>query len=175
MEPIVGGDEEPMAVVNPYEDDFDMEDDLPLDDLGVGAPTKAQKQAVLRLHQNTGYRAPLRLAKALAIAGAAPELIKAAKEIRCDTCLEHRRPASHRPASLPKPWNFGDQVHVDLVAVKDLHGETIWVMHGVDVPGGSDHGSKVCRRGCEVLANFVDSHFGSPKSGGGGLWPRVYL
>ena len=119
-EPELGDDAPPMDLADPYEEDF--EGDVPFPD--TVQPTKAQQQAVLRLHQNTGHRSPLRLAKALAIAGACPEVIKAAKELKCETCMENRRPASHQPSSLPKPRHFGDQVHVDLVAVKDLHGAT---------------------------------------------------
>ena len=116
------------------EDDFDAEDDLPVED--AARPTSAQRQAVLRLHQNTGHRAPLRLAKALAIAGASPEVIRAAKEIKCDVCAENAKPPPHRPASLPRPRQFRDQVHVDLVAVKNIHGMTSWVMHGIDSVSG---------------------------------------
>lgn len=129
------GEADPMPV-EPYEDDFDLMDDLGEAVEQANEPTKAQKQAVLRLHQNTGHRSPLRLAKALAISGASPELIKAAKNLQCEICHEQRRPNVPRPASLSKPRQFGDQVHVDLVAVKDRAQETFWIMHGIDAISG---------------------------------------
>ena len=63
-------------------------------------------------------------------------MIKAAKEVKCETCMENRRPAPHRPSSLAKPRHFGDQVHVDLVAVKDLHGASFRITHGIDAVSG---------------------------------------
>ena len=113
------------------EDDFGAEDDLPVED--AARPTSAQRQAVLRLHQNTSHRASCRLAKALAIAGTSPKVIRAAKEIKCDVYVENAKPPPHRPVSLPRPRQFGDQVHVDLVSVKNIHGMTSWVMHGIDL------------------------------------------
>ena len=150
---------------NPLEDDFDVEDDVKVDQAGV--PTRAQKQAVLRLHQNTGHRAPLRLAKALATVGASPEVIRAAKEIQCEVCNETRRPPPHRPSSLPKPRQFGDQVHVDLVAVKDLHDQTIWVMHGIDAASGFQVAQTMEAKSSDEVVKFFNVHWipilGAPK------------
>jgi hypothetical protein len=114
------------------EDDFGAEDDLPVED--AARPTSAQRQAVLRLHQNTGHRASCRLAKALAIAS--PEVIRAAKEIKCNVYVENAKPPPHRPASLPRPRQFGNQVHVDLVSIKNIHGITSWVIYGIDSVSG---------------------------------------
>ena len=61
-------------------------------------PTREQRAAVMRLRQNTGHRDPKRLARALVLAGASPEVVKAAREIKCDICQEHRKPRAHRPS-----------------------------------------------------------------------------
>ena len=95
-------------------------------------PTKEQRQAVMRLHQNTGHRDPRRLAKALLVAGATPAVVRAARELRCDICLENKRPRSHRPSTLPKARHFGDQVHMDLFCLKDAMETAFWVCHAVD-------------------------------------------
>ena len=163
--PELGDDAPPMDLADPYEEAFDLTDDVPFPD--TVQPTKAQKQAVLRLHQNTGHRSPLRLAKALAIAGACPEVIKAAKELKCETCVENRRPASHRPASLPKPRHFGDQVHVDLVAVKDLRGATFWITHGIDAVSGYQVAQMMEAKSADEVVKFFQSSWipilGAPK------------
>ena len=137
------------------EEDFDEVDDMPLPE--AGEPTRAQRQAVQRLHVNTGHRSPLRLAKALMLAGASPEVIKAAKEIRCETCHETQRPKSHMTASLPKPRQFGDQMHIDLVAVKDGHQNTFWIMHGIDAASGYQSAMLMDRKTSEEVVRFFET------------------
>ena len=70
----------------------------------------AVRQAVRRLHENTGHRSPKRLARALVIASAPTEAVIAAKQLRCSVCDEKRPPKTLRPASLPAPREPGDQV-----------------------------------------------------------------
>ena len=157
--------DEPDRQLQPFEDDFDMQDDVDVSQ--ALEPTRAQKQAVLRLHQNTGHRAPLRLAKALAIAGASPEIIKAAKELRCEVCHETQRPSIPRPASLPKPRQFGDQLHIDLVAVKDIHQQITWIMHAIDAASGYQVAQTMEAKSSDEVVNFFNVHWiavlGTPK------------
>ena len=75
--------------------DSDDEDE----DDGQVAPGNSQKPidkdikaAVYRLHQNTGHRSRKQLARALAIAGAPAEAIRAAKTLKCSICQEKSRP-----------------------------------------------------------------------------------
>ena len=65
-------------------------EDLQADDLPEveGKPTAADRRMAMHLHNVTGHRSPLRLARALVMTGADPMLIKAAKELRCPICLE---------------------------------------------------------------------------------------
>ena len=79
----------------------------------------AVKQTIKRLHENTGHRSGLRLARALVIAGAPQEAVLAAKRHRCDVCHEKKGPKARRPMSLPTPKDMGDQVHIDLVELED--------------------------------------------------------
>ena len=48
--------------------------------------------AVRRLHNNTGHRSNRRLARALVIAGAPAEALRAAKHLKCEICHERQRP-----------------------------------------------------------------------------------
>ena len=57
-----------------------------------------------------GHRSNRRLARSLAIAGAPPEAIAAAKSLQCSICQERRPPRVTRPATLPTPKDAGDQV-----------------------------------------------------------------
>jgi hypothetical protein len=91
------------------------------------------------------------------LAGASPEVIKAAKEIRCETCHETQRPKSHMTASLPKPRQFGDQMHIDLVAVKDGHQNTFWIMHGIDAASGYQSAMLMDRKTSEEVVRFFET------------------
>lgn len=116
-----------MAEVNAVEDG-DMEDDEDLDDgtfaqhevpghsesedEGENPPpgmkiTAGIRQAVRRLHENTGHRSNKRLARALIVSGAPPEVVWAARHHQCDVCKEKVLPKSRRPASLPTPKDCG--------------------------------------------------------------------
>ena len=67
------------------------------------------KQAIKRLNENTGYRSNRRFA--IAVAGALPEAILAAKRHQCSVCNERRQQKSRRPASLPTLREVGDHAH----------------------------------------------------------------
>ena len=92
----------------------------------------ATRQAIRRLHENTGHRSNKRLARALAIAGAPPEVIKAARTLKCSICDERRPPRARRPASLPTPKDVSDQVHVDMLELTDLNDQRYYVIHCID-------------------------------------------
>lgn len=131
-------------------------------------PTREQRAAVMRLHQNTGHRDPKRLARALVLAGASPEVVKAAREIKCDICQEHRKPRAHRPSSLPKPRNFCDQVHMDLFLMKDVMEAHYWIVHAVDAASGFQVAKVLPSKTTDAVLQFLNeswiSHFGSPRT-----------
>ena len=66
----------------------------------------------------------MRLARALLLSGAPPSAVQAARELRCDVCLERSRPKSQRTATLPAPRSVGERAHVDLLFVEDSLGKT---------------------------------------------------
>ena len=109
--------------------DFELFGDQVSDDDPDEKPSEEQlvvptvvRQAVRRLHENTGHRSPQRLARALLIAGAPPEAVLAAKQLKCSVCEERRPVKARRPASLPGPRDPGDQVGIDFVDVFDAAG-----------------------------------------------------
>ena len=90
------------------------------------------KMAVKRLHDSTGHRSNRRLARALVLSGAPPEVVQAAKTHRCSVCDERRAPKHQKPASLPTPKDVSDQVHCDVFEAYDSQGVRSYVVHAVD-------------------------------------------
>ena len=124
-----GGDDGNFMLDNPADQDEQIDDVVVP---GDGNPTARDRKMAKHLHEVTGHRPPLRLARALLITGADQTLIKAAKEHKCEICHETKRPGTRRPASLPRVRNFNDHLYADLIAVHDSHGETYWIAHAVD-------------------------------------------
>ena len=120
---------EPQHPPGEVETDDEVEDELDQKKINIPASVR---QAIKRLHENTGHRSTRRLARALAIAGAPEEAIVAAKQHRCEVCQERAPPKSRRPASLPVPKDFGDQVHIDVMEVYDAKDRRFFVIHATD-------------------------------------------
>ena len=93
--------------------------------------SKVVRQAVRRLHENTGHRSPARLARALLVCGAPTEAVLAAKQLHCEVCQERKQPKTRRPAKLPAPRDVGEQVHIDLVVLEDGLRQGHYVVHVV--------------------------------------------
>lgn len=106
------------------------------EELKVDAPemkiSAGLKAAIKRLHENTGHRSNIRLARALAISGAPPQVIYAAKTHKCSVCAEKANPRARRPASLPTPKDAGDQANIDLIEVFDAAGNKFIAVHVID-------------------------------------------
>ena len=99
--------------------------------------SSGQKQALLRLHANTGHRPVRVLARALVIAGASRDIVAAARALRCEVCDESRRVRPARPAHLPRARAFGDVVHIDLVDISQSCGfRPCWCVSIVDAASG---------------------------------------
>ncbi|CAK9081636.1 unnamed protein product [Durusdinium trenchii] len=129
----VGGNEEEDShpAVHDVSEDEDDEYQLQPSEANMTIPA-AIKAAIKRLHENTGHRSNRRLARALTLAGAPVEAIVAAKRHKCDVCRERAPPKLKRPASLPSPKDFGDQVHIDLLEVEDGREQKYVIAHCTD-------------------------------------------
>ena len=129
----VGGNEEEDShpAVHDVSEDEDDEYQLQPSEVNMTIPA-AIKAAIKRLHENTGHRSNRRLARALTLAGAPVEAIVAAKRHKCDVCRERAPPKLKRPASLPSPKDFGDQVHIDLLEVEDGREQKYVIAHCTD-------------------------------------------
>ena len=87
------------------DDDMSDVDEQTEDDAKVHIP-QSVKLAVKRLHENTGHRSNLRLARALAIAGAPTEAIVAAKRHQCAICAERAPPKARIRCQHQKIWEI---------------------------------------------------------------------
>ena len=125
------------------------------------------KNAVARLHANTGHRSNARLARALAISGAPAEVVYAAKHHKCSICQEQRAPRSRRPASLPVPKDAGDQANIDLVEVMDAAGQKFFVVHMVDHATRFQLAGLLKTKSTADVVSFIRRHwmpvFGPPR------------
>ena len=90
------------------------------------------KNAVYRLHTNTGHRSPKRLARALLISGAPHAAVVTAKNLQCSICKERRSPKPRPPGGLPPPREVGQQIHVDLVLLEDSLRRSYVIAHASD-------------------------------------------
>ena len=91
------------------DDDFDQE---PVDDVPV---SKEAAKAVMKLHEATGHRSRRGLVRALVVAGASEEILRAARQLRCSICHARGPPKPRRVAGLPRAHYFSDLVHIDLL------------------------------------------------------------
>ena len=84
-------------------------------------PTAEEIRLLTKLHQNLGHPGPKELARSLRLARAKPHLVRyMAKEFRCEVCEARPKPKSARPAVLPKSYEPGKVVGVDVIYLRAL-------------------------------------------------------
>ena len=131
---VLAVEENPTSAL-PVDSDGESSDELVVDkseDEKKSSIAPAVRQAVYRLHENTGHRSPQRLARALLACGAPKDAILAAKQLKCSVCAERKSPRPQRPASLPQTTVVGSKVHIDLLILEDAFRQTYVVVHVTD-------------------------------------------
>ncbi|CAK9007904.1 unnamed protein product [Durusdinium trenchii] len=113
------------------------------------------KQALRRLHENTGHRSPKRLARALQVAGAPPQMVHAARHFHCAVCNEQKAPKARRPASLPSPKDTGDQVHLDIFELFDIEERRFYVIHAIDATSRFQMAEALEHKSSENVERFM--------------------
>ena len=121
-----------------------------------------------RLHQNLGHPAVSDLVRHLRLAGGSSEILKAAKSLRCETCLRCRGPRSPKPASEPRLLEFGDVVGVDMMFAYDIEKKKHKLLSIVDFASSYQVVIKVPNQTGETLEKTFLKHwvqiFGAPKT-----------
>ncbi|CAE8614373.1 unnamed protein product [Polarella glacialis] len=122
----------------PEEADQDMEPPVGL--IGAAAITftdskisPAIKTGLKKLHQNLGHPSNEDLCRSLRLGGAATEVIKAIKCLRCTTCIRMHGRGSARPAKLPAMGNFNENVGLDIIVIYDQAGTKYMALSCVDL------------------------------------------
>ena len=96
--------------------------------------TAADKRKIKKLHQNLGHPSQPDFIRALRMARARSEVIRYVKEeFRCDLCDAHQKPKAARPSTIPKHFEAGKVVGVDVVFMPSHDPrKTIPVLNVVD-------------------------------------------
>ena len=90
---------------------------------GSDAPTWVQ-QVLRRMHTNLGHPPREVLVRQLATAGASEVAVRAARKLRCETCLRVSPPHQPRTTKAVQARRFNDRVCMDIVYIKDIRGGT---------------------------------------------------
>lgn len=140
------------------EPESDSSAELQPDETNVVIPT-AVRNAVHRLHTNTGHRSNNRLARALLIAGAPREAVLAAKRLKCSICAERKSPKARMPASLPPPREVGQQVHIDLLLLDDSLRRSHVVAHVTDNVSRFQAAAVLSDKSSSSVIAFLSQHW----------------
>ena len=76
-------------------------------------------RVVQRLHRNLGHPTTEQLLLLLESRGASHQVLQAARDYQCASCLRYRKPNSAAPAAIPSAKNFNQQVQADILWIKD--------------------------------------------------------
>ena len=91
-----------------------------------------RQSVVKRMHNNLGHPASTAFAKHLQLAGAAPEIVAAAKDYQCPSCAERTEPKKSSPGQLRESKDFNERVLMDGFDWKANDGTYFHVIHMLD-------------------------------------------
>ena len=92
----------------------------------------SRKQELIQLHKNLGHPDPQKLASHLRARKSLPEVIEAALDYVCDTCVESTKPRHQRPGKLHDPQEFNQTVGLDGFFWSGKAGFQVHVFHCLD-------------------------------------------
>ncbi|CAE7400233.1 FMN2 [Symbiodinium sp. KB8] len=98
---------------------------------GSDAPTWVH-QVLRRMHTNLGHPPREVLVRQLATAGASEVAVRAARKLRCETCLRVSPPHQPRTTKAVQARRFNDRVCMDIIYIKDIRGGTHLFLNLVD-------------------------------------------
>ena len=81
-------------------------------------------QLLQRAHEGLGHPSPDRFLRILRYAKAKPEILQAAKDLRCSVCLRHSQVRPTRRSAPTRELSFNECVGVDVVYLPTLRGKT---------------------------------------------------
>ena len=123
------------------------------DFLKLGATEKADLR---RLHNNLGHPDVSKLVRLLTEQGAKPEIVAAARDMVCDTCVETQtRPRLSQPGRIHPARDFNDVVGADGAYWTNRHGKVFHFMHFIDEATLYHVGSRCSRKTEDQIQSFV--------------------
>jgi hypothetical protein len=99
------------------------------------------------------------LVKALVIAGASEEVLRAARRFSCPICAAKQPPKPRRVAGLPRPRYFWDVVHLDLLQLTDAASGKHWCLNVVDSASNFQMISLVRRKTSAQVTEILDRNW----------------
>ena len=84
------------------------------------------------MHRNLGHPSNERLAKALQSTGHRPEVVNAARELRCKVCAQQSPPKHQRPGHLKAMMDFNHKVYMDGISWTNHAGKSFHFYHLLD-------------------------------------------
>ena len=122
--------------------------------------------ALRRAHQNLGHPSTADFVRHLRVAGARPEVLRAAKGLKCETCTRTQAPAISKPAAIGNILQFNQVVGADLLYVHDVNGRKHEMLSIVDFSSSYHIVIPVARKDTPTLEQAFCQHwvnvFGAP-------------
>ncbi|CAE7353514.1 RE1 [Symbiodinium sp. KB8] len=122
--------------------------------------------ALRRAHQNLGHPSAADFVRHLRVAGARPEVLRAAKGLKCETCTRTQAPAISKPAAIGNILQFNQVVGADLLYVHDVNGKKHEMLSVVDFSSSYHVVIPVARKDTPTLEQAFCQHwvnvFGAP-------------
>ncbi|CAE6970895.1 RE1 [Symbiodinium sp. CCMP2592] len=95
--------------------------------------SEAIRHGLIKAHCNLGHPSKEDLARFLKLGGARKEVVEAVNWMKCVTCAHARRPSTHRTTNMPPcQLEFGDEVQLDCLCIRDANKENFWFLSILD-------------------------------------------
>ncbi|CAL1130953.1 unnamed protein product [Cladocopium goreaui] len=120
--------------------------------------TGVQKGELRKLHNNLGHPDPEKMVKFLTERGAQAEVIEAARDMVCDTCVESQdRRKRSQPSRIHEALDFNDVVGADGAYWTNKNGKTFHFMHFIDEATLYHVGSLSARKVEDQVQTFLNT------------------
>ena len=118
-----------------------------------------EQQQLKSMHRNLGHPSNERLAKALQSTGHRPEVIAAARELRCSVCAQVSAPQHQRPGHLKPIMDFNHKVYLDGVKWTNSQGKSFHWFHMLDA-GTNFHVAFIApSRATSEVIHLINQHW----------------